>query len=282
MPPDYFSETGQRWGNPVYDWPTLEAENFGWWIDRLRHNFGLYDLVRLDHFRGFAAYWEIPAGEPTAVNGEWVYASGFELLETLRSIIGEIPIIAEDLGVITPDVVQLKDEFGLPGMKVLQFAFTEVEPSGNRDIPYHHTKNCVAYTGTHDNNTTRGWYRKDASAGDVKTLSRYLGKKVTEKTVCWDMIRLCYGSVADIAVAPVQDLLCLDETARMNTPSTTEGNWMWRLEPGQLTGKLAGELGSLARLFGRTGQTAIQYDDYPADKDEATQAAEEPPKAQAE
>jgi len=267
VPPDYFSKTGQRWGNPVYDWPTLEAENFGWWVDRLQHNFGLYDLVRLDHFRGFAAYWEIPAEEPTAINGDWIFASGFELLDTLRARIGEIPLIAEDLGVITPDVVQLKDEFGLPGMKVLQFAFTAEEPSGNRDMPYYHTRNCVAYTGTHDNNTTLGWFLNDAAPEDVAILSEYLGKEVSKESVCWDMIRLCYASVADIAVVPIQDMLCLGEQARMNMPSTTKGNWSWRLSPGALTPELAEKAKDLVELFGRTGRTALQYDDYPIDKE---------------
>jgi 4-alpha-glucanotransferase len=276
VPPDYFSETGQRWGNPVYDWKALEAENFGWWLDRLRHNFGLYDLVRLDHFRGFAAYWEIPADEPTAVNGAWIFAAGFVMLDALREQIGEIPIIAEDLGVITPDVVQLKDEFNLPGMKVLQFAFTENEPAGNRDIPFHHTRNCVAYTGTHDNNTTRGWFRTEASAGDKKTLARYQGKKPTQASICWDMIRLCYASVADAAVVPAQDFLQLDETARMNTPSTTEGNWLWRLSPGQLTDKLAREIKAMVELFGRTGRTAIQYDTYEASEEPEEEAEEAP------
>lgn len=257
VPPDYFSETGQRWGNPVFDWEACRDEGFGWWIRRMRHNFGLFDLVRLDHFRGFAGYWEIAAEEKTAIKGAWVPALGMELLTALRAAHGHLPLIAEDLGVITADVVALKEHFGLPGMKILQFAFgphTPVSP----DAPHNHEQNCVVYTGTHDNNTTRGWFESgEAGPGVRRVLARYLGRKVAEDTVTREFIRLALSSPARGAVLPAQDLLDLDASHRMNIPGTTKGNWGWRLPQDRLClfgpGRaLAERLRGLCELYGRT------------------------------
>jgi len=234
VPPDYFSKTGQRWGNPVYDWEAVEATGFAWWISRLRHNFGLFDVVRLDHFRGFAAYWEIDAAEKTAVKGRWVPAPGEALLSALQEAHGSLPLIAEDLGVITPDVVELKERFGLPGMKILQFAFGPHTPTCP-DAPHNYERNCVAYTGTHDNNTTRGWFKAETDASMRRVLNRYLGHKATDGSIVQDLVRLALSSTARHAVLTAQDLLELDAGARMNTPGKAKGNWTWRAPQGALS-----------------------------------------------
>ncbi len=256
VPPDYFSKTGQRWGNPVFDWEAVETDGFAWWISRLRHNFGLFDVVRLDHFRGFAAYWEIPAEEKTAVNGSWVPAPGERLLEAVRAAHGSLPLIAEDLGIITEDVVALKERFDLPGMKILQFAFGPHTPE-SPDSPHNHEKNCVVYTGTHDNNTTRGWFETEASPAVRRVLARYLGRKPTEATIVREMIRLALSSPANDAILPAQDLLDLGAEARMNTPGLAKGNWGWRAPVDRLclcgAGRaLAEDLRGQCELFGRT------------------------------
>lgn len=256
VPPDYFSETGQRWGNPVFDWEACRAEGFAWWISRLRHNFGLFDLVRLDHFRGFAGYWEIDAAEKTAVKGAWVPALGAEMLEALLAAHGHLPIIAEDLGIITDEVRALKERFKLPGMKILQFAFgphTPVSP----DSPHNHEQNCVVYTGTHDNNTTRGWFTDDAGPALRRVLTRYLGRRVGADTVVRELLRLALVSPARHCVIPAQDLLDLDGSQRMNVPGTSTGNWGWRLAQDRLClagpdRALAEALRSLCELYGRT------------------------------
>ena len=266
VPPDYFSKTGQRWGNPVYDWEAAQATGFAWWISRLRHNFGLFDVVRLDHFRGFAAYWEIDAAEKTAVKGQWTPAPGAALLDALRAAHGSLPLIAEDLGVITPDVVALKERFGLPGMKILQFAFGPHTPT-SPDAPHNHEKNCVVYTGTHDNNTTRGWFEAETDASVRRVLHRYLGRKPTGENIVRELTRLALASPAQHAVLPAQDLLELGAGARMNTPGRAKGNWGWRVPQDSLclcgpTGKaglaglggraLAELLRAQCELFGRT------------------------------
>jgi 4-alpha-glucanotransferase len=253
VPPDYFSKTGQRWGNPVFDWRALEREGFSWWLRRLKHNFGLFDLVRLDHFRGFAGYWEIPAAERTAVKGRWVFAAGEGLFRELSRQVGRLPIIAEDLGVITEDVVELKEQFGFPGMKILQFSFGPDMPT-NPDALHNHDKDCVVYTGTHDNNTTRGWFRRELKPSGRKRLFGYLGKHVGEDEVHWDLIRLAMMSVGELAVIPVQDALGLEEWARMNTPGAAKGNWGFRLTPGQLSPEVRGRLHEISALFGRNGR----------------------------
>ncbi|MDQ7835178.1 MAG: 4-alpha-glucanotransferase [Humidesulfovibrio sp.] len=260
VPPDYFSETGQRWGNPVFDWDACKAQGFAWWISRMRHNFGLFDLVRLDHFRGFAGYWEIAAEEKTAINGEWVPALGREMLTALLEAHGHLPLIAEDLGVITDDVIALKEHFGLPGMKILQFAFGPHTPTCP-DAPHNHEQNCVVYTGTHDNNTTRGWFESgEAGPGLRRVLARYLGRKITAGNVVREFIRLALASPARDAVIPAQDLLDLDAGHRMNIPGTTKGNWGWRLPQDRLClcafGRaLAEDLRGLCELFGRSAMT---------------------------
>lgn len=276
VPPDYFSKTGQRWGNPVFDWRTLEAEGFSWWVRRLRHNFGLYDLVRLDHFRGFAGYWEIPAAERTAVKGRWVFAAGEGLFRELSRQVGHLPIIAEDLGVITEDVVELKEQFDFPGMKILQFSFGPDLPT-NPDALHNHDKNCVVFTGTHDNNTTRGWFRRELSPAGRMRLFRYLGRETNEEAVHWDMIRLAMMSVGELSVIPVQDVLGLDETARMNTPGVGDGNWGFRLASGQLSPGVRERLYELSALFGRNGsKTAFPEEEPQAGGEEQDGASAEP------
>ena len=230
VPPDYFSETGQFWGNPLYNWDRMREDGFSWWLERLRASFQLFDIVRLDHFRGFAACWEIPAGETTAQNGEWVETPGRELFSAVRDTLGDLPIIAEDLGVITPDVTRLRKEFGFPGMRVLQFAFSG-EPD-NINLPENYEPDVVAYTGTHDNDTTIGWFNQlsemkttDAEKARVSCLD-YLQSDGRE--INWDFIRAVMASLAGTTIIPLQDVLGLGSEARMNTPNTTSGNWSWR------------------------------------------------------
>ena len=251
VPPDYFSATGQLWGNPVYDWSRLAQTQFHWWVQRVAHNLALYDHVRLDHFRGFAAYWEIPAGAATAQSGRWVDAPGVELFETLKRRFPELPLIAEDLGVITPDVTALKDRFHLPGMKILLFAFGEELPT-HPYAPHNYRPHCVAYTGTHDNNTIRGWIRKEISPEELRRLYAYLGREPDEHTLHWELVRLLMMSVAETVIVPMQDLLGLGEEARMNRPASASGNWEWRLMPQQLTHRLAARLAEMTTLYGRT------------------------------
>ena len=229
VPPDYFSRTGQLWGNPVYNWAFMENDGFSWWIDRVKASLELYDIVRIDHFRGLAAYWSVPYGEKTAVNGTWVNAPGKQLFNTLKNELGELPIIVEDLGVMTHDVEVLRDKFGFPGMKILQFAFDSGE--NNNYLPHTYNNNCVVYTGTHDNNTILGWYNH-ASASDKKKVKEYLGG--LHDGIVKSMIRLAWESVAEIAIVPLQDILELDEKSRMNMPGTMSKNWIWKYRPNDL------------------------------------------------
>ena len=247
VPPDYFSETGQLWGNPLYRWDVMARDDYAWWVERLRTSLTRFDLVRIDHFRGFAAYWEIPADEPTAINGRWVAGPGAAFFEAVREQLGELPIIAEDLGLITDDVLALRDRFAFPGMKVLQFA-----PSGpdNAYLPHHYEPNCVVYTGTHDNDTTRGWWAT-ATAAEREFLARYLGQPPTDETIASLLIRLVFSSVARTAIVPLQDILGLGSQARMNTPGTSGGNWSWRYAPAQLTTALQERLRDLTKLYSR-------------------------------
>lgn len=253
VPPDYFSETGQYWGNPVYDWKKLADTRYEWWIRRIEHNLKLVDLLRFDHFRGFVAYWEIPAEEKTAVNGKWVEVPVRDFFDTLARRFPNLPIIAEDLGIITPDVRETMERYGFPGMKVLQFAFGG-DLAGNPYVPHNHTVSSVVYTGTHDNNTARGWFRRDATVDDRERLCRYLGHHVTESNAHEVMIRMAMMSVADRAVVPMQDVLGLDESARMNLPSVPSGNWGWRMRPGEITPGVARGLREMAYMYGRDGQ----------------------------
>jgi 4-alpha-glucanotransferase len=246
VPPDLFSETGQRWGNPVYRWNTCKKQEFSWWIDRFRWMLEMVDLVRIDHFRGFAACWEIPADHPTAEKGKWVRSKGKELFTAVGKALGSVPVLAEDLGVITPDVDKLRDMFGLPGMKILQFGF-----GGGPDSPYlphNYTENSIVYTGSHDNDTTRGWYdtEQEKTRDHVR---RYLG--VSGDDIAWDMIRSVLASVSRYAVIPLQDILSLNSEARMNFPGKAEGNWQWRYTPDMLDTFTASRLKGLTELYGR-------------------------------
>ncbi|MEN9937720.1 MAG: 4-alpha-glucanotransferase [Chloroflexota bacterium] len=250
VPPDYFSATGQLWGNPLYRWDVLAQQGYGWWIERLRAVFALVDIVRLDHFRGFAAYWEVPAGEETAINGMWVPGPGGALFDAARAALGELPIIAEDLGVITPDVEALRDGYGFPGMKVLQFAF-----GGSAQgpyLPHNYTQPFVVYTGTHDNDTTVGWWRTLDEQGRTH-VQLYLGR--SGEDISWDLIRLALGSVAEAAIVPLQDVLKLGSEARMNTPGRPAGNWSWRYTEGALEPFIAGRLRQLTELYGRLAES---------------------------
>ena len=247
VPPDYFSETGQLWGNPLYRWDVMARDGYAWWVERLRTSLTLFDLVRIDHFRGFAAYWEIPAHEPTAINGRWVPGPGAAFFEAVREQLGELPIIAEDLGLITEDVLALRDHFAFPGMKVLQFAPSAPD---NVYLPHHYEPNCVVYTGTHDNDTTRGWWSA-ANPDERDFLARYLGQRPADETIAWLLIRLAFSSVAQTAIVPLQDVLGLGSEARMNTPGTGGGNWAWRYDPARLTPTLQERLRDLTQLYSR-------------------------------
>jgi 4-alpha-glucanotransferase len=252
VPPDYFSETGQLWGNPVYNWEYLEKHKFAWWIDRFRFMLHYVDLIRIDHFRGFEAFWQVPAGEETAINGEWQTAPGVALFETIRDKLGSLPILAEDLGVITPEVEELRDMFEFPGMRVLLFAFGG--DSGNIHLPHHFVRNSLVYTGTHDNDTTVGWWQR-IDEDEKKLLVRYLGYDSVDdiKEINWLLIRLALSSVANQAIVPLQDILGLDNSARMNTPGTIENNWRWRYSSSEILQNkdLQERLLSLTQLYSR-------------------------------
>ena len=259
VPPDYFSATGQLWGNPIYRWDLLAATSYKWWIERFRASFSLFDIVRLDHFRGFEAYWEVPASETTAVHGRWVKGPGEDFLRALQDAFGPLPIIAENLGVITPAVEQLRQQFGLPGMAILQFAFGN-DPQGPSFRPHNYSRDLVAYTGGHDNDTTVGWWNSSGVGDSIRLpedvrrehefASAYLNLK-DDSEINWVMIRTLLASVADMAVVPLQDVLGLGSSARMNLPGTVSGNWKWRYRPGALNGELSAKLRSLVNLYDR-------------------------------
>ncbi|MDZ7740863.1 MAG: 4-alpha-glucanotransferase [Bacteroidota bacterium] len=229
VPPDYFSESGQLWGNPVYHWQAMADDHFTWWTERFRQQVDLFDLVRIDHFRAFLSYWEVEAGEETAVNGKWVKAPGVQLLGRLKQVLGPIPLVAENLGIITPDVNEFLENQKIPGMQVMQFGFQSMAPA-NEYLPHNFEKNCVAYTGTHDNNTSRGWYRQEINDEQRKWLSMYFGKDIGESNVAQEMIRLLIQSPAALVVFPLQDLLGQDENYRMNKPGTLLENWQYCME----------------------------------------------------
>jgi len=247
VPPDYFSATGQLWGNPLYDWDAIAADGYGWWIERLRHELVLADAVRLDHFRGFASYWEVPAGAADAISGRWVEGPGRAFFDAVSAALGGLPFVAEDLGEITADVVALRKGLGLPGMAILQFAFTPADRS--LFLPYNLERDLVVYTGTHDNNTSLGWYLEDASDEQRDLLRRYCG--TDGRDINWDMIRLALGSVSELAVVPHQDLAGLGSDCRMNTPSVAEGNWRFRIMPWMLSEDIQQRLADLVWVFGR-------------------------------
>jgi 4-alpha-glucanotransferase len=250
VPPDYFSATGQLWGNPLYDWQRMRATKYAWWIERIRAGLELFDLLRIDHFRGFAACWEVPADEPTAVNGKWVEVPGREVFDAARAALGDLPIVAEDLGLITPDVEALRDDLGFPGMRVLQFAFAA--GPDNVHLPHNYVRNSVVYTGTHDNDTTVGWYR--AAKGRAARRERaycleYLG--VDGGSINWAFIRAAFASVAAAAIVPMQDVLGLGSEARMNMPGTTGRSWRWQAPEGAFKPVAAKELRRITEDAGR-------------------------------
>ena len=254
VPPDYFSATGQLWGTPVYDWDAMERRGFDWWLARVERNLALFDMLRIDHFRGLVAYWEVPAGEDTAMNGQWVEAPVERFMTALTRRFPCLPIVAEDLGVITPDVRETMARFKLPGMKILLFAFGSDLPT-NPYAPHNMVQDCVVYTGTHDNNPVLGWWDQEATADDkarfLAYLGAHLGREVPRGAVPWEMVRLAMLSTAALAVVPVQDLLGLGAEARMNRPGNLAGNWTWRLEPGAVDG-LAEKLAELTCLTNRS------------------------------
>lgn len=253
VPPDYFSKTGQLWGNPVYQWSTHRKEKFHWWIKRIRHSIESVDLLRIDHFRGLVAYWEIPKEEKTAIKGHWVTGGGYRFFRMLKREFPDLPFIAENLGVITRDVVQVIQHLGLPGMCVLLFGFGDKFPH-NTHLPHNYRENSVVYTGTHDNNTVQGWLRKEITRAQKRNLTRYLGRKLRSANAHWDFIRMVQASVAMLAVIPIQDVLGLGEEARMNYPSHADSNWQWHLTTAQMDelGKFAlPRLKELTRIYGR-------------------------------
>ncbi len=251
VPPDYFSATGQRWGNPLYKWSLLQEQGFDWWVARIRRALTLYDEVRLDHFRGFEAYWSIDAAEETAINGQWVKAPGHALFNRLKEIFGELPFIAEDLGVITSEVDELREFFGMPGMRILQFGFGD--RGAHIYLPHRFVENTVVYTGTHDNNTTLGWWRDQASPTERANVQTYLHPIEHDGDIVWSMIKCAAASVATTCIIPLQDILHLGSEGRMNTPSAPAGNWAWRYPPDALHPDLSAQLAAIMEMTDRDG-----------------------------
>jgi len=259
VPPDYFSRTGQLWGNPLYRWEVMAASDYAWWLQRLQTMAEMVDLIRLDHFRGFEAYWEVPAADETAVNGRWVEGPGAAFFAKVQAVLGDFPIVAEDLGLITPEVRALRARFGLPGMRVLQFGFGG-ELRTNEHCPHNYSRDCVVYTGTHDNNTSLGWWHEAEPADHPSALNPMQAERATALKYMasdgtqphWDLIRLALASVGDLAVIPLQDVLGLGQEARMNYPGKAEGNWEWRFTSDMLTDDISGRLRELTALYGRT------------------------------
>ena len=247
VPPDYFSATGQLWGNPLYNWQKLKETNYSWWVERVRANLSTCDIIRIDHFRGFEAYWAVPYGDDTAINGQWEPGPGIDLFNAIKSQLGELPIIAEDLGLMTQGVIDLREATGFPGMKILGFAFDSGEE--NDYLPHTYTKNCVVYTGTHDNDTLIGWFQK-AKEEDRQFARDYLNSR-SDDEIHWNAIRGAWSSVANMAISPVQDFLGLGSEARINTPGVAAGNWQWRLRHGVLTDELAERIAKLTRVYSR-------------------------------
>jgi 4-alpha-glucanotransferase len=250
VPPDYFSATGQLWGNPVYYWDKMKTSKYAWWIERIRQNLRLYDIIRIDHFRGFLAYWEVPASETTAIKGQWIPVPGNDIFRHFQKVFPNLPILAEDLGVITDDVRELMKKFHLPGMRILVFAFDDSLPRNSYAL-HNHIPDCVVYTGTHDNNTVRGWFMEETSDADKRRIYDYLGREVRAEEIHWEFIRLAMMSVANTVIFPLQDILGLDSSHRMNTPATLEGNWKWRMVSGQIIPELREKFRHLMYLFRR-------------------------------
>ncbi|UCD84110.1 MAG: 4-alpha-glucanotransferase [Deltaproteobacteria bacterium] len=250
VPPDYFSATGQLWGNPIYRWKKIKETGYSWWVQRIRHNLKLFDISRIDHFRGLVAYWEVRAGEKTAINGKWIRGPGKDFFKALLEEMPSLPIIAEDLGIITQEVRDTMAYFGFPGMKVLLFAFGNDDPR-HPYLPHNHEANCVVYTGTHDNNTVRGWFEDEASEDEKRRVFRYLDRELSVNEIHWEFVKLAHGSPANTAIIPMQDILGLGKEARMNIPATVRGNYLWRLIPEQLTPSLAERLSEITEFYSR-------------------------------
>jgi 4-alpha-glucanotransferase len=249
VPPDYFSKTGQLWGNPIYDWDAMRADGFAWWVERVRQTMRMVDIVRIDHFRGFEAAWEVPGGDATAERGEWVAAPGRELFRAIREALGDLPFWVEDLGFMTPEAHQLRDDLGYPGMRILQFAFGG--DARNEALPHNYIRNSIVYTGTHDNDTVLGWWKSQAEDSAERVYcAKYLA--TDGAGIHWDFIRSAWGSVADTAIAPLQDVLGLDNGARMNLPASNDGNWQWRFQDGDLTDEISARLKELTGIYGRS------------------------------
>ena len=253
VPPDAFSATGQRWGNPLYRWDALKSRGYDWWIQRMRWTFTQCDIVRIDHFRGFEKYWEIPAGHPTAINGRWQPGPGDDFFHTVRAALGDRQFIAEDLGFITPEVLALRERLQMPGMRVLQFGFGN--PGAHIYLPHRYPTNTVVYTGTHDNDTMVGWWRSGATEAEREAVRSYFGLKA-EQEIHWTFVHAATTSVADLCIVPLQDVLGLGSEARMNTPSRSDGNWRWRCQPGALSSQLAERLAALATVADRDGHVS--------------------------
>ena len=253
-PPDEFSETGQLWGNPIYDWEAMDEDGYAWWIERLRESFKIYDIVRIDHFRGFESYWEVPAGSETSASGKWVKGPDYKLFAAVKEALGDLNIIAEDLGFMTDEVIELRERTGFPGMKILQFAFNPDDES--IDSPHLAPNNSVMYTGTHDNNTVLGWYKDEIDDATRQYMAQYTNRKEYE-TVPHAMLRTIFASVSFMAIATMQDLLELDSAARMNYPSTIGGNWTWRMTAEELNPIVEGELYSLTKTYRRMNTDLI-------------------------
>ena len=253
-PPDEFSETGQLWGNPIYDWEAMDKDGYAWWIERLRESFKIYDIVRIDHFRGFESYWEVPADSETSATGKWVKGPDYKLFAAVKEALGDLNIIAEDLGFMTDEVIELRERTGFPGMKILQFAFNPDDES--IDSPHLAPNNSVMYTGTHDNNTVLGWYKDEIDDATRQYMAQYTNRKEYE-TVPHAMLRTIFASVSFMAIATMQDLLELDGAARMNYPSTIGGNWTWRMTAEELNPIIEGELYSLTKTYRRMNTDLI-------------------------
>jgi 4-alpha-glucanotransferase len=261
VPPDYFSATGQLWGNPIYRWELLAESGYQWWVERFKASLATFDMVRLDHFRGFESYWEVPGGETTATNGRWVRGPGENFFAALQNAVGKLPIVAENLGVITPAVEKLRQKFELPGMSLLQFAFGN-DPQGPSFRPHNYSRDVVAYTGGHDNDTTVGWWSSSGANDSTRTSEdvrkehdfarAYLNfRKEDDSEINWIMIRAVLASIANVAIVPLQDVLGLGSSARMNLPGTVSGNWKWRYRRGALTGELSLRLRNLVTMYDR-------------------------------
>ena len=270
VPPDYFSATGQRWGNPLYRWGTLKERGFDWWVARIRRSLTLYDVIRLDHFRGFEAFWSIAAEDETAMHGQWMKAPGHELFLRLREVFGELPFVAEDLGLITKEVDELREHYGIPGMRILQFGFSD--RGGHLYLPHRFVPNAVVYTGTHDNNTTLGWWTDDVGETERLNVQAYLQTIEHPGDVVWAMMRAAARSVANVCIFPLQDVLHLGSEARMNTPAAGTGNWTWRHAPDALHPDFASKLAKLMEVTDRDGYEA------PVEGLDAGQPTDEAPK----